>query len=45
VALPGAYAPASIALRAIGERIPPFHDEEVVLEEDFLASRIRKYAY
>jgi hypothetical protein len=34
VALPGAYAPASIALRVIGARRPPLHDKEVVLKEE-----------
>jgi hypothetical protein len=32
VALPGAYAPANIALRVIGARKHPFHDKAVVLE-------------
>jgi hypothetical protein len=34
VALPGAYAPASIALRVIGAHKLPLHDTAVVLEED-----------
>jgi hypothetical protein len=34
VALPGAYAPASIALRVIGAGKPSLHDKAVVLEED-----------
>jgi hypothetical protein len=33
VGLPGAYAPASIALRVIGAHKPPVHDKAVVLEE------------
>jgi hypothetical protein len=35
VALPGAYAPASIALRVIGAHIPPLHDKAVVVEGEF----------
>jgi hypothetical protein len=34
VALPGAYNPASITLRVIGGRKPPFHDKAVVLEDE-----------
>jgi hypothetical protein len=34
VALPGAYAPASIALQASGARKLPLHDKAAVLEED-----------
>jgi hypothetical protein len=34
VALPGAFAPASIALRVTGAREPPLHDKAVDLEED-----------
>jgi hypothetical protein len=34
-ALPGVYAPASIALRVIEKRKPPLRDKEVVLEEAF----------
>jgi hypothetical protein len=33
MALPGAYAPASIALRVIVVRRPTLHDKAVVLEE------------
>jgi hypothetical protein len=33
MALSGAYAPASIALRVIWALRPPFHDKAVVLEE------------
>jgi hypothetical protein len=33
VALPAAYAPASIAPRVIGARRLPLHDKVVVLEE------------
>jgi hypothetical protein len=35
VALPGAYAPANIALRVAGARILFLHDKAVVLEEDY----------
>jgi hypothetical protein len=35
MALPGAFAPASIALRVIEARVPPLHDKAVVLEEEF----------
>jgi hypothetical protein len=49
VALPGAYAPASIALRVIGARKPPLHDKAVVLEEqltDYLVNfPIQKIAW
>jgi hypothetical protein len=31
MALPGAYAPSSIAVRVIGVRKPPFHNNVVVL--------------
>jgi hypothetical protein len=34
MALPGAYAPASIALRVTGARKPPLHDKAVVLKEE-----------
>jgi hypothetical protein len=34
VALPGAYAPASIALLVIGTLKPSLHDKEVVVEEE-----------
>jgi hypothetical protein len=34
VALPGAYAPASIALRVIVAYKPLLHDKAIVLEED-----------
>jgi hypothetical protein len=34
VVLPGANAPASIAVRVIGAHKPPLHDEAVVHEED-----------
>jgi hypothetical protein len=33
MALPGAYAPASIALRVIGESKPPLHHKAIVPEE------------
>jgi hypothetical protein len=41
VALPGAYAPASIALRVTGALKLPLHDKAVVLEEDlkYIAKR------
>jgi hypothetical protein len=35
VSLPGAYAPASIALQVIEVRSPPLHNEAVVLKEEF----------
>jgi hypothetical protein len=35
VALPGAYAPVSIALRVIRARKPSLHQDAVVLEEEF----------
>jgi hypothetical protein len=35
VALPGAYAPTSIALRVTGEFNPPLHYKAAVLEEVF----------
>jgi hypothetical protein len=34
--LPGAFAPASIALRVIGEHKSPFHEMAVFLEEELL---------
>jgi hypothetical protein len=33
--MPGAYAPASIALWVVGALKPPLRDKTVVLEEDF----------
>jgi hypothetical protein len=36
VILPGAHAPASVALRVIVERKPPLYDMAVVLEEEFI---------
>jgi hypothetical protein len=36
VALPGAYAPASIALPVIGAHKPPLHDKAVVLEDIYI---------
>jgi hypothetical protein len=35
VALPEAYAPASIAVRVSGERKFPLHHKAIVLEEEF----------
>jgi hypothetical protein len=39
VSLPGAYSPASIALRVTGAGKPPLHDKAVVLEEEIIIYR------
>jgi hypothetical protein len=44
VALPGAYAPASIALQ-IRACKPPLHDKGVVLGEDLIYFRAQKYSF
>jgi hypothetical protein len=45
VALPGAYAPASIALRIIGAHEPPLHDKAVVLEDCYYCYGIFLYTF